>query len=184
MAQASTQLTTSEVRLSFVHVFEPYARQDSTDTPAYSTVIMVPKDDEKTIGKIRAAQKAALEKGKDSKFNGRIPKSWTDTFRDGDDSDRPEYEGHWYMTVKSQQSRPPLVVDRNKEEILDQRELYSGVYAQVAIDAFPFNSNGNKGVSFQLLAVRKLRDGEPLGGGAPVKVDDVFDDLDEDEALI
>lgn len=181
---ASTRLTTGEVRLSFTHVLEPYAHPESDADPAYSTVIVIPKDDEKTLGKIRAAQQAALAKGKDTKFNGKLPKTWTDTLHDGDDSERPEYAGSFYMTVKSQQNRPPLVVDRDKEEIIDPREIYSGVYGQVAIDAYAFNVSGNRGVTFQLLAVRKLRDGEPLSGGAPVKVDDVFDDLDDDEALI
>ena len=86
MAAGNTKVVTGKVRLSYCHLFEPYANLDG-QTAKYSTVILVPKSDTKTVKAIQAAQKVALENGKATKFNGSIPKNWKNTFRDGDDED-------------------------------------------------------------------------------------------------
>lgn len=184
---APTKVVTGKVRLSYCHLFEAYANAEHGGDPKYSTVILVPKTDKATINKIKAAQQAALELGKSSKFNGSIPKMWKNTFRDGDeeaDLDKnPEYAGHMFMTVSNKTK--PGVVDGQLNPILDQTELYSGCYARVSINAFAFNVSGNKGVSFGLNHVQKLGDGEPLGSFT--KPEDDFDEVsDEDleESLI
>lgn len=182
MAQ-DTKVVTGEVRLSYVHLFEKYAQNEGQD-PKYSCVILVPKKDRATIKAIREAQRAALENGKTSKFGGKVPSNWKNTFRDGDEDDavdherNPEYAGHMFMTVSATQQ--PGIVDRSVQPILDSREVYSGMYARVSINAFPFNTQGNKGVSFGLNHVQKLRDGEPLGGRS--RAEDDFEELDDDEA--
>lgn len=175
-AASPTKVITGEVRLSYCHLFEPHTSFENQDAK-YSTVILIPKSDTKTINAIKRAQAAALELGKSSKFGGTIPKNWKNTFRDGDeDADldkNPEYAGHMYMTV-SNKSRPG-VVDQAVRPIMDQTEVYSGCYARVAINAFPFNSKA-KGVSFGLNNVQKLRDGEPFGN--ITKAEDDFEAVD------
>lgn len=190
MPESATKVVTREVRLSYVHLLEPYTPDAAKQDPKYSVVLLIPKKDKATIRAIEAAQQVALENGKDKKFKGRIPRDWTNTFRDGDEDDavdhekNPEYAGHMFMTVSSPVAYPPNIVDRKLDPILDSREVYSGMYARVAINAYPFNTNGNKGVSFGLNNVQKLRDGDPLGGGG-AKPEDDFDPLDdEDEDLI
>lgn len=184
---ASTKVITGKVRLSYCHLFEPYANSEHQGaTPKYSTVILVPKTDTKTIAAIEAAQQAALENGKSSKFGGTIPKKWTNTFHDGDedgDLDKnPEYAGHMFMTVSNRTK--PGIVDKDVQPILDAMEVYSGCYARVSINAFAFNTSGNKGVSFGLNHVQKLGDGEPLG--SVTKAENDFEPVDEDleESLI
>lgn len=188
MAASPTKVITGKVRLSYVHLFEANASFEGGD-PKFSCVILVPKSDTKTIRAIRAAQKVALENGKATKFNGSIPKNWKDTFRDGDeDSDldkNPEYAGHYFMSV-SNKTRPG-VVDQDVNQIMDSSEVYSGCYARVSINAFPFSVQGNKGVSFGLNHVQKLADGEPLG--SVTKAEDDFtavayEEEDEGESLI
>ena len=49
-------------------------------------------------------------------------------------------------------------------EILDESEIYSGCYGKVSLRAFAYDQKGNKGVSFGLQNVQKVRDGESLGG--------------------
>lgn len=179
-APSPTKVVTDKVRLSYCHVFEPYSSDPDND-PTYSTVLLIPKKDKKTIAALRRAQKAALENGKDTKFGGRIPKEWKDTIHDGDeeaDLERnPEYEGHWYMSVSSRTR--PGVVDRDVQPILDSTEVYSGCYARVSLNAFPYNTKGNKGVSFGLNNIQKLGDGEPLGGRS--RAEDEFDAVDDDD---
>lgn len=186
MAAAPTKVITGKVRLSYVHLFEASAGFEGGD-PKFSCVILVPKTDKKTIRAIQAAQQVALENGKSSKFNGTIPKNWKNTFRDGDeeaDLDKnPEYAGHYFMSV-SNKTRPG-VVDQDVQKIMDSSEVYSGCYARVSINAFPFSVQGNKGVSFGLNHVQKLADGDPLG--SITKAEDDFTPVeyeDEGEDLI
>lgn len=180
-----TKVVTGRVRLSYAHLFEPYA-QNPTQEAKFSTVILIPKTDTATIAKLRAAQQAALENGKVSKFGGKIPANWGDTIHDGDvegDLERnPEYAGHLYMSVGAKTR--PGIVDQDLQSILDSTEVYSGCYARVSINAFPYNTQGNKGVSFGLNHVQKVADGEPLGGRS--RATDDFDSVagQEEESLI
>jgi hypothetical protein len=179
---SATKVITGKVRLSYVHLFEPWAANDSQEAK-FSTAILIPKSDKATIEKLRAAQQAALQAGKDSKFGGKVPTKWDDTIHDGDeeaDLDRnPEYAGHWYMSV-SAKTRPG-VVDSNVNPILDSSEVYSGCYARVSLNAFPYAVSGKKGVSFGLNHVQKLADGDFLGGRS--KAEDDFDALDDEDVI-
>ena len=49
----------------------------------------------------------------------------------------------------------------------------------MSLNAYPFSASGNKGVSFGLQNVQKLRDGEPLGSVS--RVEDDFDELDDED---
>lgn len=176
----STKVITGKVRLSYAHLFEPHSSFEG-NAPKYSTVILVPKTDKATIRAIRAAQQEALELGKSSKFNGTIPKNWKNTFRDGDEEadleKNPEYEGHMFMTVSN--STKVGLVDQQLRPITDPAELYSGCYARVSINAFPFSASGNKGVSFGLNNVQKLAEGEPFGNVS--RAEDDFEALDPED---
>lgn len=168
----ATKVVTGEVRLSYAHLLEPRSSFEGQD-PKYSAVILVPKTDTKTIEAIKAAQQEALENGKSSKFNGSIPKNWKNTLRDGDvdgDLDKnPEYAGNMFMNVSSKTK--PGIVDANLQPVMDAGEVYSGVYARVSINAFPFSAQGNKGVSFGLNNVMVLGKGDPLAGGTRAEDD-------------
>lgn len=177
-----TRVVTGKVRLSYVHLFEPWAADADTD-PKYSCVILIPKDDKKTLGAIRRAIQAAAEAGAAKHFGGKVPKNLATTLRDGDDDEKvdpdnsPEYAGHMFMNVSSK-TRPGLV-DRNVLPVLDSTEIYSGCYARVDMNAFSYNVKGNRGVSFGLNNVQKWADGEYLGGRS--RAEDAFDALDDED---
>ena len=63
--------------------------------------------------------------------------------------------------------------------IEDSTRVYSGCYARVSLNMFPYDAAGNKGVSAGLNNVQFLRDGESLGGRS--RAADDFDALDDDE---
>lgn len=163
-----TKVITGEVRLSYVHLFEPSSMEGQD--PRYSTVILIPKTDEETLAKIKRAQqvaaRAAVDKGTIKLVNGKLPPGFRTPLRDGDteaDLERnPEFAGHYWMNVASKQR--PGVVDQAVNKITDSTEVYSGCYARVSINAFAYNTAGNKGVSFGLNNVMKVRDGDYLGG--------------------
>ena len=175
-AKNPTRVVTGKVRLSYVHLFEPYSSNPDQD-PKYSTTILIPKGDKTTLAKIHAAIDAAKEDGKASKFGGRIPTNLSITLHDGDeeaDLERnPEYAGHYYMAMSSKAR--PGVVDQDLNAVVDPMQVYSGCYARVSINAFPYSAQGKKGISFGLNNVQFLDDGEPLGGRSRAE-DDFADD--------
>lgn len=176
--KSPTRVVTGKVRLSYVHLFEPYTN-DPEKEARYSVTILIPKTDKTTLAKINKAIEAAKEEGKTKTFGGRIPNNLKLTLHDGDeeaDLERnPEYAGHMYMAMSSKQR--PGIVDQDLNPILDSTQVYSGCYARVSINAFPYSNSGNKGISFGLNNVQFLEDGEPLGGMTRPE-DDFADDSD------
>lgn len=168
--------------LAFPHLFEPYAVSEDQE-PKYSTMVVIPKTATKTIAKIKAAQDAAKAE-QTNKFGGKIPKNLRTTIHDGDNEeetdlgDKPWLAGCYYLNVSSK--RRPGVVDQGVNPILDASEVYSGVIARVSMTAYCYNVSGNKGVTFGLENVQKVRDGEAIGSG-PSRAEDDFDALDDEE---
>lgn len=168
----NTNVTTGEVRLSFVHLFKPYAYQPGQDEK-FSTTILLPKSDTATKARIDAAIEAAKQRGAQDKWNGVVPPIVPTPMWDGDgvkDDGTPfgdECKNCWVFTARSSADYPPEVVDKMGNPIINQSEIYSGVYGRVNFTAFPYNFAGKKGVGFSLGPVQKLRDGEALGGSMP-----------------
>ena len=50
--------------------------------------------------------------------------------------------------------------------IINQSEVYSGMYGRVNITFYPYMFGGKKGIGCGLGPVQKLRDGEALGGSS------------------
>lgn len=172
----ATRVITGKVRLSYVNLLEPRKGDDEDDKPKYSCQILIPKSDKTTVKAIKAAIEAAKEKDK-AKWGGKIPNNLKLTIRDGDDEgdeDKPELAGHYFMNVSA--TNKPGVVDRNVNPLTEHDEVYSGMYARVAMRAYGYNTKGNKGVTFGLDHVQKLADGEFLGGRA--RAEDVFEAVD------
>ena|SRR5579875_815139 len=162
-----TTLTTGQVRLSYVHLTKPYAMNPGQE-PKYSVTILIPKSDVHTKQRIDAAIEAAIQDGVLSKWGGVRPALLKSPVHDGDGERlnggpfSAECKGHWVLAASSKQ--PVEVVDINLNPILDQTQIYSGMYGRVSINFFAFNANGNRGIGCGLNAVQKVADGEPLGG--------------------
>lgn len=165
--QNVTKVVTGRTRLSYVHVFTPYANPNGGD-PKYSVTILIPKTDVATKQRIDAAIQAAIQAGVSSRWNGVRPPQVALPIHDGDGA-RPsdgmpfgeECKGHWVLTASSKQ--PPQVVDLQLNPIIDQTQVYSGIYARVSINFFPYANSGKKGIGCGLGNVQKIEDGEPLG---------------------
>lgn len=174
-----TNVTTGEVRLSYVHLFKPYAFQPGQEEK-FSCTILIPKSDTETMARINNAIAAATEKGVSDKWNGVRPPVIPNPVYDGDGvrpSDGmafgPECRGHYVLTASAKADYPPEVVDAQLNPVINQSEIYSGIYARVNISFFPYAFGGKKGIRCGLGPVQKTRDGEPLGGSAP-KASQVF----------
>jgi len=177
-ATTDTKVVTGEVRLSYAHLFEPFAFEADQE-PKYSVVLLIPKNDKTTLAKIHAAQQAAVDLGIKTKWNGKKPSKLGNTLRDGDTDEAfegEEFKGHFCLRVSSKTA--PNVVDRQLNPILNSNEVYSGCYARASLNFFPYAAAGNNGISAGLNNVQKLRDGDPLGGRS--RAEDDFEPLEND----
>lgn len=169
-----------EMRLSYTHLFEPRAIK-AGDEAKYSTAVLIPKSDTKTIKAINDAVSKVIEQNQDTL---KTKKGLKHPLRDGDtESDDPAYAGHYFLSANSKTQ--PAVVDLNRQEIIDPRQVYSGVYGRVSVNFYAFNVTSNKGVAVGLNAVQITKDGEPLGS-TYTKADlesDFGDDVDNDNDL-
>lgn len=149
---------TPEFRVSFPQVFEPKGFEGQE--PKYSCVMLFDKKTDLAPLK-EAAFNAAKEKFGEK---GKWPKNFKLPFRDGDEkADSKGYAGTIFVTASSK--KRPGIVDQKLNDILDKEELYAGCYARAVLIAFAYDVSGNKGVSFSLQHIQKLRDGEKFSGG-------------------
>ena len=165
----TTKVITGKVRLSYLHVFEAVAI-DGGDTKKFSVSLVIPKGDKKTLKAIEGAINAAKEIGK-AKWGGKIPANLKLPLRDGD-IDRPDddtYADCFFLNASC--STRPGVVDKNRNPILSQEELYSGCFGLASINFYAFNTNGNRGIACGLNNLMKTADGEPLGGRCSAESD-------------
>jgi Protein of unknown function (DUF2815). len=159
--RTGTKVTTGKVRLSYAHLFEPHAIEGNE--PKFSTSVIISKNDKETLQAIKDAVNEAKENGK-AKWNGKIPATLKTPLRDGD-TERPDdeaYTNSYFLNANSKNK--PGVVDKDVQPILDATEVYSGCYARLTLNFYPYSASGNKGVAAGLGNVQKLDDGEPLGG--------------------
>lgn len=183
----ATKVITGKVRLSYTHVFE--AQSIDGGEEKFSTAILIPKSDKETLRKIKAAVDAAKELGK-SKWGGKIPANCKTPLRDGDE-ERPDdeaYAGHYFLNASSK-NKPGIAkpVGKNPDgstkfqEITDSTEVYSGCFAKVSLNFYPFDAKGNRGVAAGLNNVVKVQDGDFLGGRSSVNDDFAGEDFDTDD---
>jgi len=173
----STKVITGMVRFSYANVWEPKSVNGSD--PKYSVSLIIPKDDTKTLNKIKTAIEAAKQEGA-SKLGKKIPANLKTPLRDGDE-DRPDdeaYANSYFVNANSHTK--PGIVDKNVEPILDQSEFYSGCYGRASIVFYAYNVNGNKGIAAGLQNLQKLKDGEALAGKS--KPEDDFDAWEDDDS--
>lgn len=164
-------VTTGRVRLSYVHLYKPYAPSQGQEEK-FSVTVLVPKSDVDTMGRINTAIEEAKKRGIQDKWNGQCPPIVPTPVYDGDGvrpSDGmefgPECKGHYVFTASAKADYPPEVVDKQGNPIINQSEVYSGMYGRVNVTFFPYSFGGKKGIGCGLGPVQKLEDGEVLGGG-------------------
>ena len=108
-----TNVTTGEVRMSYVHLFKPYAFMPGQEEK-FSVTVLLPKGDADTLARIQAAIEAAKQKGISGKWNGACPPVLPVPVYDGDGV-RPsdgmpfgaECKGQWVFTASAKADYPP-----------------------------------------------------------------------------
>lgn len=184
----STKVVSGKVRFSFCNLFEPKAPQGGGD-PKYSVTLLIPKSDKATMAKIQTAIAEARDRFCQRNGANALPAKPNTTLHDGDgqrDSGEdygPECKGCYVITVSSKQK--PVIVDAFGNEVTDPGEVYSGCYGRASINFYGYNSNGKKGISAGLLAIKKLSDGEPFGTvGSASDFEDGYTDGEEFDDIL
>ena len=174
---SDTSVRVGEVRFAYANVFEPRKGDGEEGDGKYQVCVMIPKDQTDTIKMLQDAIAAAEQKGKTSKWGGKIPAKRTLPLRDADEEERgEEFEGMMFFNCSSK-NKPGVRVlaDGAIVEALDDEDFYSGCWGAVTVNAFPYDSNGNKGVAFGLNNLIKTKDDERLAGGTTAEQD--FEDM-------
>lgn len=164
-----TKVLTGEVRISYANLTTPRATQQGGE-PKYGVTLLIPKTDVATLKDIEMSMNAAYEDGVTKKWAGAHPQKKV-ILHDGDGlrpSGTPfgeECKGHYVITASSK-NKPQVVGIDNINTELAPNDIYSGMYARVTLNFFPYDTAGSKGVGCGLGNVMKTRDGEALAGGA------------------
>lgn len=159
-----TTLITGEVRLSYCHLLEPASINGSD--PKYSVAVLVRKDDKETLRLIKEGVDNAVQAGKTKNGEKFLAGKLKKPLRDGDDPEEnkgDEFKGCYFFNCNS--NSKPTLVDQRMQPVTDPDVIYSGCYARVSVNFYPFDQKGSKGVAAGLNNVQKVRDGERLGGG-------------------
>lgn len=159
------RVLTPEFRVSYEHVFKAQA-PNKNDQPKYSMTMLFPKDTD--LSKLKEAIKQAKIQEYGSKENWpddlQSPVSDGNTHKDKETGEiKDGYKDHWVVKSSSSEEQKPGIFNEKGEEIIDQKEFYSGCYARAQILAWPWEYMGKRGVKFILDGAQKLRDGKPFG---------------------
>lgn len=165
------------VRISYPHLDKAWSRNED-EVKKFSMVAML---DKKTHKAARQLVEKRIEELMRENKTERLSAD-KKFLRDGDLSDKLEYEGYW--TVSANETRRPAVRGANNE-VLDSDEIlntiYAGCYVSVLIRPWFQDNKFGKRVNSGLVAVKFMRDGEPLGEGAITDddIDDIYDEFDD-----
>jgi len=160
--------TDTEVRLSYTNLLTPRAQDEAKpDVLTYSTAILIPKSDTATITALKAAIKEALAEGVAKKWSGKTPANLKNPLRDGD-TERPDdetYAGHFFLNAKGPRGgkEQPVLLTKNGVLTDSAGIIYSGAFARVSVQFYPFDVSGNRGVAAGVTSILSMEHGEPLG---------------------
>lgn len=176
------KVTTPVFRVSFPQIDKPKAFGGGE--PKYSVTMLL---DKKVDGsKIKDALKKAAQDQWGSNAEKVIKglmgtKGWPIHDGDREKPDMMGYEGCYY--VKASSKSQPGLIDKDKQEILDMRDLYAGCYARATILAYAYDNEFGKGLGFSLLNLQKISEGAKFTGKKDAADDfDEFEDGSEDSS--
>jgi hypothetical protein len=72
--------------------------------------------------------------------------------------------------------------DEDGTEVIEPEDLYPGCYVRAIVAFYPYNTSQN-GIGAILKGIKKVKDGDPLGGSNNVTADDFEEDDDVDDDL-
>ena len=159
-----------DVRLSYPHLFKPWAQNDDQDKK-YSARFLLPRE---THGAEIKAIQQFLTKMMSEKFKARIPLDKL-FMRDGDATGKPEDEGCWYISASD--SIRPQVVGKKREPLTEEDDVvYGGVIVNALIRPWAQDNKFGKRINANLVGVQFVKEDGVRFGQARPDVNEHFDD--------
>lgn len=167
------------VRASYPHLDKPFAKADKDGKmpePKFSIVGMLDKKTHVSAKELCVKVIQDIQKKEDTKV---AKDKWF--IKDGDDSDKKEYEGYW--TVSTREGNRPTVRHRNGSVMSEQEIrdiIYAGCRVNILIRPWFQDNDFGKRINAGIVAVQFVRDDEQIGES---RIDDegVFEGLDDDD---
>jgi hypothetical protein len=160
---------TPKFRVSYPNVLKA-KRNELNGKDEYGLVALFPKGCDLTVLK-KAAQEAIVAKwGSDNKkwpanlrtpFRDQAEKSKSDEASGKKTLPAGHEEGAIFINLKS--TNKPGVVNERNEDIINETDFYAGCWAHATVRAYAYDNKGNRGVSFGLQNIQKVKDGDTLG---------------------
>jgi len=174
-------IITPKGRLLWSSLFQPRKGMNGA-VGKFEFNIALPKDAD-----IKVLQQAALDAGKE-KFakafkdaGGKWPSGVKSPFKKASENDKlAEIAADFPVFIAARsKDRPGLVGPNGKAEGVEPEMVYPGRWVKASLQAFAYENNGNKGVTFGLVNVQLLEDGEELViGGGRVSAESEFEGAD------
>lgn len=177
--QAVNRIKLNDVRLSYPSLFRKtvHPKAGSGAKPKYEATFIL--DKEQNAKEIELIKSHINELIKENKLSpNKLSKV---CFKDGDDSDREEYQNKYILTAKTE-NRFPIVGKDGKTPVQEDDNLfYAGCYVSTYVSLYLYN-NVSTGISANLLAIQFKKDGTPFGA-APFNIEGAFEPVaaDSDE---
>jgi len=145
--------------LSYPHLFQPRAITPGDD-PKFSTSVLIRKDDPQL-----AAVTQVIEAEKANGFPSGFPSNGKCCLKDAAIAfpDKPNLHGYMVISGNSKQDQKPIVVDANRQPVVDPSDVYPGAVALVVFNSFAYNHPTSKGVSAGLNGVMLTGEEGELG---------------------
>ncbi|MAK72053.1 MAG: hypothetical protein CMF19_08430 [Idiomarinaceae bacterium] len=166
------------VRFSYPHLKKPYAG-DGDGEAKFGVVGLLPKKGNEAAKKLIDTRIAKLLKENKVKALASDKKF----VRDGDESGKEEYEGHW--TISARETRKPPLRNSSGETVEpdDVEDLFQpGYWGSILIRPWYQNNSYGKRVNAGLSSVQVICEDETFGEGriSDEELDDIYESWDDD----
>lgn len=177
----SRTIITPEATAIFVFIWEPRESMNEGQPPQYSMSLLFKRSTD--ISELRKAVfESAVEKFGNSAIvtvdnKKKLSNKLKNPMRDVNEMENPieGFRGGVFITAKSK-SKPGLV-DADLQPILEPMDFYPGCICRASVVPFAFDKKGQKGVTFLLNNIQKLKDGTRLDGKK--KAEEEFEALED-----
>jgi hypothetical protein len=177
------KIITTPIRLSYPFLFEP--RENDQGAEYWETEALIPPTKEGDA--LRKQILEGLEDVMTEAFGDEAewPRGRNDyhpehkmKYVDRDKIPGPGVNEDWSI-FRARSYQPPGVVDANKDEVLNKREVYGGRWARLSLTLAAYDASKSKGVTIYLNNVQLLDNAESFGGRP--NADSDFERWDGDE---
>lgn len=186
----NTQIVTPKGQFSYPNVFRPKRNPFNKDDKTEYYTIDILFDKTTDLSSVKEAIQSAISK-KFGSDKSKYSKKMKLPIKDGDETEKPEYAGKFYIQCKCDASKSkPQVFDRTRKILESESDISGGDFGHVLINFYCYERNGNCGVGAGLNGVMVMeRTDKPFSGRKSAfeafdsLVDDSYQDVEQNEKM-